>query len=266
MKKIYLSLLSILFLSYFSHAQWKTLYEGGAGTNNSLEVGEWGYRFYFSPAGTTNEAMSIFSPFGGTNNGARLFYYTNDFGSGTAGIYKRIPEMENYVALRIYIESDLPDSIGTMSYSLVDSTEFADNSTSGFAPTFETGHIGDTISFSNEEGKNMIYLYANLLRGDSISFRFHYIRIEADTTQFLQQPIAMENGFATYTSGQTLHIQTEDPNLSYSLLLYNSSGAKVYETNSQGSQNIPVPYETGIYYTNVSFADGSTKNFKVFIE
>lgn len=266
MKKIYLFLLAILSLHSYSHAQWTTLYEGGVGTNNDLAVGEWGYRFFFSPGGNVDEVHNIFGTSGGINNSARLFYYTNDFGSGTAGIYKRIPGMEQYASLRIYVESDLPDSIGTMTYAKLDSAEFTDDFGNPLWHEFETDHIGDTVYFSNQEGNDMIYLFANLLRGDSISFHIRYVRIEADTTQFVHVAITEGNGFLAYTSGQTLYIQTQNEELPYTLQLYNSSGMNVYETQINGSQEIPVPYDTGIYYAYVTFEDGSVKPFKVLIE
>jgi hypothetical protein len=265
MKKIYLALFATLSFHSFLHAQWTTIYEAGSGTSIDLDQ-EWGARFYFEAPGGSSNANTIFGTPGSSNNGVRLFYYTSDFGSGTAGIYKQIPGMENYASLRIYVESDLPDSIGSMTYAKLNNEEFLDGLGNPLWHEFASDQIGQTIPFSNQEGNDMIYLFADLLRGDSISFKIHYVRIEADTTQFVSVPTINQNGFLAFSSGSTLHVQTQNEEQPFTLNLYNSSGANVYQTTTSGSQNIPVDYEAGIYYAYITFEDAGVKQFKVFIE
>lgn len=265
MKKKHFSLLITFIFHLASHAQWATIYESGTGTPIDLDQ-DWGSTFFFhSPSGSNNVFTSCGTP-GSTNNAVNLFYYTSDFESGRAGIYEQIPGMENYASLRIYVESDLPDSIGTLTYATMNDGEFQDNLGNPLWNVFATDQIGQTIPFSNNEGNDMIYLYADLLRGDSISFRINYVRIEADTTQFVGIPVADQNNFQAFTSRNVLHIQSQNNEQSYSINLYNSAGMNVFQATGTGSQNIPLEFETGIYYAYFTFEDESIKQIKVFIE
>lgn len=265
MKKTFLFFFALLSFHSFSYAQWTTIYEAGTGTPIDLDQ-EWVSTFFFhAPSGSNNVFTSFGTP-GSTNNAVNLFYYTSHFETGSAGIYEQIPGMENYASLRIYVESDLADSIGSMTYSTMNDDEFQDNLGNPLWDIFATDQIGQTIPFSNSEGNNTIYLYANLLRGDSISFRIKYVRIEADTTQFVGLPITKQDNFLAFTSGKELHIQTQNEEQPFTLQVFNSSGMKIYEEKTQGSQEIPTPYATGIYYASVIFEDQSFKQFKLFIE
>lgn len=267
MKHFYSILLAITAFPCLSFSQqWTTLYEGGTGAPNDLYM-QWGQVYLFSEAGTT-DSIYYTADATGINNGMEIFYYMSDFGMGTAGINRVIDNMEDYDSLRIVVESNLAPTDGVLHYTQLTNDQFYDSTTG--APLwddFATDQIGVTIPFSNPEGHNAIYLYVDLLRGDSVYFQFNYIKIEGyipPTTVGLSDND--NHGFFAYSSGKTIHVQAPNEEQSFTLQMYNALGAKVYTATANGSQQFILPCETGIYYAYISTEDGGVKSYKVLLE
>ncbi len=246
------------------HAQWVTLYEGGAGTSNNLHT-DWAFRFFYASAPGSNTSQTIGCA-ADDQGKVKLLYYNSDFGNGSAGIYKHIPGMENYAALRIFLEMDLPDSIGTVHYAALTDELFTDQMGVPIYDEFATGQLGVSIPYSNTAGYNSLYFFADLLRGDSVTIRFNYVRIEADTTQMLHLAPVKDPGFTVYSSGEALHIQTGNQETNYQVHLFNALGHPVLEQTLTGNQDLLPETAPGTYIIQITSEDGELIRKKIYIE
>lgn len=262
MKKIVLVCLFFTFLS--AKAQWKTIYEGGFGTSVSLRY-DCGSQFFFhSNANQTSINFNV------TDDQNRIGMYASmsPFSAQselTAGIHKYLPEMAQYASLRIYLDMDLPDSVGTLHYSKLSDSVFKDPNTGAPLWTdFETDLTSSLIYFSNFEGDKMIYIYTDLKISPALIY-YDYLRIEADTTQLLNTPTDTQMDFDIFSSGNELYIQPSQSDSDYDLQLFNLSGKCLYQEQKSGQQQIPLDFSQGTYLVILTQNDVTYKT-KIYIE
>ena len=264
MKNVTFLTVFFLCLTFSGQAQWVTLYEGGFGTSNVLND-DWGTHFYYSSAPGSNNSTAIGGSYDDMNK-LRLLYYLSDFGNGSAGMYKQITGMENYASLRVYLEMDLPDSIGTVHYAALTDGIFQDQLGNPLYDEFASDQLSVTIPYYNMEGHNTMYFFADLLRGDSVHVWFNYVRIEADTTQMLHIPVLSDSDFTVYSSGSALHIQPANEDASYEVHLYNTLGNVAFEEAFTGNQQILPGTAPGTYIAQITNENGEFIRKKIYIE
>lgn len=262
MKKAVLVCLLLVTLSV--KAQWKTIYEGGFGTSVSLRY-DCGSNFFFhSEASQTTVSFNITDD----QNRIGMYAFMSPFSAQSelkAGIYKYLPEMAQYASLRVYLDMNLPDSIGTVHYSKLMDTTFNDPNTGSLVWTdFATDITSTLIYFSNMEGENTIYIYTDLHISPATIY-YDYLRIEADTTQMLNAPTSTQTGFDIFSSGNELYIQPSQTDSDYGIQLFDLSGTCVYQEQKSGQQQIPLDFSKGTYL--VSVKQGETNyQAKIYVE
>lgn len=257
-------LLCLLLITLSAKAQWKTIYEGGFGTSVSLRY-DCGSNFFFHS--TANQTTINFNV---TDDQNRIGMYASmsPFSAQSelrAGIYKYLPEMAQYASLRVYLDMDLPDSVGTVHYSKLTDTIFEDpNSGTPMWTDFETDITSSLIYFANFEGDNTIYIYTDLDISPAL-IHYDYLRIEADTTQMLNSPINPQTDFDIFSSGNELYIQPNQTDSDYGVQLFNLSGTCVYQEQKTGQQQIPLDFSKGIYLVTITQNEKSYQN-KIYVE
>ncbi|MDF3028038.1 MAG: hypothetical protein K0S23_2345 [Fluviicola sp.] len=262
MKKTILFLILLFTLS--ANAQWKTIYEGGFGTSVALRYDCGSGFFFHSDASQTTINFSVSDD----QNRIGMHAYMSPFSTQselTAGIHKYLPEMAQYASLRVYLDMDLPDSVGTVHYSKLMDTTFKDPNTGAPQWTdFETGITSSVIYFTNFEGAKTIYIYTDLNISPA-SIYYDYLRIEADTTQLLNSPGNTQADFDIFSSGNELYIQPNQTDSDYGLQLFDLSGTCVYQEQKSGPQNLPMNFSEGIYLVVVT-QNGTSYQAKVYVE
>ncbi|AEA42068.1 T9SS type A sorting domain-containing protein [Fluviicola taffensis] len=254
----------IFSFNFSGYSQWVTLYEGGAGTSNSLDE-DWEERHYFSSAPGTNNNICITGAWNDSNK-LKILYYQSGFGAGSAGMYKQIAGLENYASVRIYLEMNLPDSVGTIHYAAFSDGLFADSLNHSLYDEFASDQLSITIPYSNLEGHNSLYFYANLLRGDSVLLWFNYVRIEVDTTQMLNVPPLSNLDAIIYSSANQLHIDLGNEDSNFVVHLFNSQGINVFQESFSGKQMLPMEVETGIYIVQITDKSGRFTRRRIHLE
>jgi hypothetical protein len=262
MKKTILVCLLLITLS--AKAQWKTIYEGGFGTPISLRHDCSSHFFFQSDADQTTINFNASDD----QNRIGMYAYMSPFSAQSelrAGIYKYLPEMAQYASLRVYLDMDLPDSVGTLHYSKLSDSTFNDPNTGAPMWTdFETDITSSLIYFTNFEGDNTIYIYTDLKISPALIY-YDYLRIEADTTQLLNSPSNTQTDFDIFSSGNELYIQPSQTDTDYGLQLFNLSGTCVYQEQKSGQQQIPLDLSNGIYLV-VVIQNGTSYQAKVYVE
>lgn len=266
MKKTLLAYLFVAGIVLSGNAQWKTLYEAGFGTTVSLRY-DCGSQFTFSQGGGVNESTISFNVVDNQNR-IGMYAYISPFNSETelvAGIYKHLPALEQYASLRVYLDMDLPDSVGTVYYSkLMDST-FNDPLTGTPSWTdFASDSTSSWIYFSNFEAKNTIYIYT-VMNLSPASIQYNYLRIEADTTKMLPAPGLSQADFKVFSSGKSLYVQPSQLDSDYRIQLFDLSGKCVYQEQKSGQQQLPLEVAGGIYMVVITQDKMSYQN-KVYFE
>lgn len=263
MKHGYFSLIFLFLFAIPAKAQWITLYEGGNNTTHNLKD-EWGSHFFFG-AGSGNQATCIFGS-SSVDNNFRMFYYYEPFGTGAAGIYKKIPGMENYASLRVKLRMTLPDTIGTIDYYAINLDQNGqtgngqiDNSWNHFGSDV----LDQYVYLSNTDGDSSIYFRTELLRGDSIHFSYDYVLIEADTTQMLNINTNPETQFTVFSNGTQINIQTNDQE-TYAYRVASLSGHEIIQGQATGNTLIQDEFESGIYIVVIEGVTSTTTK-KVYI-
>lgn len=260
MKKIIL--FNLFFATVFSAtAQWKTIYEGGFGTPVSLRW-DCGWRISVHSGGSSYLSLSE------SQNGMGIYADVSPFTDQTlvtAGIYKFIPEMGQYASLRVYLDLDLPDSVGTIYYAKLKDTIFKDQVTGTPSWTdVASGISSSLVYFSNFEGNNTIFLNT-VFHISPASVFYNYLRVEADTTKVLDVPMAVKPEFSVFSSGKELHIKPSQPDADYEVQLVDLSGKCVYREQKSGQQHIPLDCSKGIYLVMVTQNEISYQQ-KVYVE
>jgi hypothetical protein len=264
MKRIIQLICFIFCFNFVSHSQWATLYEGGFGTTNKLEE-DWGKLFHFSGAPGSNNNVALSGSWDDSNK-ISMLYYLSGFGAGSAGIYKQIIGLENYASVRVYLEMDLPDSVGTIHYAALTDELFTDSLNNSLCDEFASNQLGTTILYSNLEGHTSLYFYADLLRGDSVWLSFNYVRIEVDTTQMLNVTPLSNPVPIIYSSVHALHIDLGNEGSNFDVDLYNALGISVFEDSFMGKQTVPLDLEVGTYIVQITDHSGRISRKKVSIE
>jgi hypothetical protein len=251
MKKILLFCLPLL-CTLNGFAQWKTIYEAGFGTSVSLRY-DCKSNFTFSADPSSNQNTINFNVTDNQNQIGMSAYLApfNDQCELRAGIYKFIPEMGQYAYLRIYLELDLPDSVGTVYYSKSPDTTLINPTTGAPLWTNFASDVQSTlIPFSNFEGDKNFYIYSDF-KVSPAAVLYKYLRIEADTTQVLKNPEQKTTDFHVFSSGKVLHINPSNPDSNYEVTLFDMSGKCVCREQKTGSQELPMDYSSGIYFAVV---------------
>ena len=263
MKHNYLVLIIITLVAIPANAQWITLYEGGSNTQVNL-ADDWGSEFLFGATGAS-ETEIMFGESSTNDNNCRLFYYSDPFALGYGGIYKKIPGMENYAALRIKLQMTLADSIGVINYYALNLNE---NGNPGNADStwnhFGSDILNDYVYLSNLDGDSSIFLRTDMLRGDSVHFSYDHILIEADTTQMLNINIPSETEYTVFSSGSQIHIQTSNNQETYQYTISSLSGHEIIQGQINGNTSIHDGIEPGIYIVLVEGVTSTTTK-KVYI-
>ncbi|MNY27907.1 hypothetical protein D3C86_1618470 [compost metagenome] len=170
--------------------------------------------------------------------------------------------MEHYTSLRIYLDLDLPDSIGTIYYHKFPDTTAIHLTTSW--PPFASDISSSWVHFSNPEGDNMLFLYSLFDISPAAAF-YNYLRVEADTTSILDVQAAAKPEFHVFSSGKKLHIQPSQPVADYEVQLFDLSGKCIYREKKSGEQHIPLDYSKGIYLVSVTQNENSYQA-KIYVE
>lgn len=243
-----LLLFTIILSSFSSFAQWKTIYEAGYGTSVSLRY-DCNPTFKFSGDPSSNQDIISFNVTEDQNRIGMNAYLSpfNDQCELNAGIYKFIPEMGQYASLRVYLDLNLPDSVGTVYYSkLMDSVFNHPTTGTPMWTDFASDVNASLIYFSNFEGDKTIYIYSKFDVSPGTVF-YNYLRVEADTTQVLRTPNQPQPAFHVFSSGKELQIQSPLSDATYEVEVFDLSGKCVYREQKSGSQNLPLDYSKGIY-------------------
>lgn len=264
MKHSYFVFILFILSAVSSNAQWITLYEGGNNTTHNLND-EWGSHFFFG-AGSGNQATCIFGS-SSVDNNCRMFYYYEPFGTGAAGIYKKIPGMENYASLRVKLRMTLPDTIGSIDYYAVNLDQNGQNG-NGYIDSnwnhFGSDVLDQYVYLSNTDGDSSIYFRTELLRGDSIHFSYDYVLIEADTTQMLNISTNNETTFDLFSDGTQINIQASNNQETYAYTITSLSGNEMIQGQATGNTLIQDEFESGIYIVVIEGVTSTTTK-KVYI-
>lgn len=260
-------LLFTLLLSTFStFGQWKTIYEAGFGTSLSLRYDcKSNFRFSGDPA--SNQNTVSFNVTENQNQIGMTGFLSpfNDQCELTAGIYKFIPEMGQYASLRVYLDLNLPDSVGMVYYSTMPDSVFNHPTTGAPMWTdFASDIHSSLIYFSNFDGDQTIYIYSKFDVSPGTVF-YNYLRVEADTTQVLSTPNQIQPDFHVFSSGKELQIQSSHPDAPYEVEVFDLSGKCLCREQKSGSQSLPMDYSKGIY-TVVLTQEAIRYQTKIYLE
>ena len=262
----FLLLFTILLSSFSSFAQWKTIYEAGFGTSVSLRY-DCKSHFTFNADPASNSNTINFNVTEDQNRIGMNAYLSpfNDQCELRAGIYKFIPEMGQYASLRVYLDLDLPDSVGTVYYAKLMDSVFTHPTTGAPMWTdFASDINASLIYFSNFEGDQTIYIYSEFDVSPGSVF-YNYLRVEADTTQVLSTPDQSQPDFHVFSSGKELRIQSSLTDANYEVEVFDLSGKCVYRAQKSGSQNLPLDYSKGIYQVILT-QNGFRHQTKIYVE
>lgn len=262
----FLLLFTLLTSSFSSFSQWKTIYEAGYGTPLSLRY-DCKSLFKFSGDPASNENIISFNITEDQNRIGMNAYLSpfNDQCELIAGIHKFIPEMGQYASLRVYLDLNLPDSVGTVYYATIPDSVF--NHPTTLAPLwtdFASDIQSTPIYFSNFVGNKTLYIYSKFDVSPGTVF-YNYLRIEADTTQVLNAPNQSQPDFRVFSSGKELQILTSFPDANYEVQVFDLSGKCIYREQKSGSQNLPIDYSKGIYLVLLTHEDLQYQT-KIYLE
>ncbi|MCC6701915.1 MAG: T9SS type A sorting domain-containing protein [Fluviicola sp.] len=256
----------LLLLSFYSSSQWKTLYEGGIGTPLSLRY-DCSPTFMFSPDQSSNQSIVSFNVVD-NQNASVMSAYLSPFSSQCelkAGIYKYLPEMGQYTSLRIYLDLELPDSVGTIYYATAPDSTLTNPNTGANNWTDFASNISSTpIYFSNLNGNQTIFLYTlfNISPGN---VTYKYLHIEADTTQMLSVSNKINAEFDVFSFGKKLSVKPPIDQTNYTIQLIDFSGNCVYQNQFAGDQELPLNYSAGFYLVVIT-QNNITYRKKIYLE
>lgn len=266
MKQTLLAAFLILLINLSVFGQWKTIYEAGYGTSiplndDCIPI----FRFYSSADQTTISFNST-----DDQNRLRMHALLSPFDNDSelsAGFLKFLPEMSQYASLRVYLDMNLPDSVGTIHYAKMTDTLLNDPVTGSIRwNDFDTGQLSQWLYLSNLEGDNTFYIYTTCKISPAV-IRYDYLRIEADTTAMLNLISASldSDEIHVFSSGNFIQIIPTDITTEYDLKVFDLSGNCVYHEVHSDQQQIPMNLEQGIYFVSVEQGHWS-KQLKIYLE
>jgi hypothetical protein len=240
----------LLLLSFYSSSQWKTLYEGGVGTPLSLRY-DCSPTFMFSPDQSSNQTIVSFNA-ADNQNASEMSAYLSPFSSQCelkAGIFKYLPEMGQYTSLRIYLDLELPDSIGTIYYATAPDSSITNPNTGA----------NNWIDFASDISSTPIF---NISPGN---VTYKYLHIEADTTQMLSVANTINADFKVFSFGKKLSVKPPIGQTNYTIQLFDFSGNCVYQNQFAGDQELPLNYSAGFYLVVIT-QNNLTYRTKIYLE
>lgn len=261
-----LSICLTLLLSFYSSSQWKTLFEAGMGTPLSLRY-DCSPTFIFSADPSSNENIINFNIVDNQNT-ATMYAYLSPFNSQCelkAGIYKYIPEMGQYTSLRVFLDFQLEDTVGTIFFATSPDTVLINpNNGSNNWNVFASDVASMPIYFNNwNEDKNLFFYSEFDVSPGNV--KFNYLRVEADTTHLLNVVSINEPDFKVFSSEKQVYIQTSANEVPFEVQLFDFAGKCVFQEQLTGEQSIPFNYSTGFYQVMI-LQNGSYYRTKIYLE